>query len=171
MTQSVVGSNKILIAYASDSFTQSFYDALSAVAQERIYIEMIEAPAFEKFQSFQKKLISNNWPVFYAIDGKRVVGWADITPATNPRLAHRGFLGMGLIESYRGQGLGTQLLEAVLNHAHKIGLEKVELSVYSENEPAIKLYEKMGFAREGLIKHYRKLDGRYFDCLSMGKFL
>ena len=78
---------------------------------------------------------------------------------------------MGLLPEYRGQGLGSKLLASVLEHAKKFGLEKVELHVYTSNISAIALYKKFGFEEEGLIKKYRKLDGKYFDSLAMGKFL
>jgi putative acetyltransferase len=132
---------------------------------------MIEPPEPQKTHDFQMKLITSGAPVFYAVDGERVVGWADVSAAANPRLAHRGFLGMGLVRSHRGQGLGPKLLDAALARAKTFGLEKVELSVYTENQPAIRLYQKAGFEQEGLIRHYRKLDGVYFDCFAMGKFL
>jgi putative acetyltransferase len=78
---------------------------------------------------------------------------------------------MGLLPEFRGQGLGSKLLSAVLDHAKKFGLEKVELNVYTSNTPAVALYKKFGFEQEVLIKKYRKLEGQYFDCLAMGKFL
>jgi ribosomal protein S18 acetylase RimI-like enzyme len=78
---------------------------------------------------------------------------------------------MGLLPAYRGKGLGGKLLSSVLEHAKKFGLEKVELHVYTTNQPAIALYKKFGFQQEGLIQKYRKLDGKYFDCLAMGKLL
>lgn len=141
------------------------------MARERVYIEMIEAPSLEKVSSFQKDLIAKNGPVYYAIENHRVVGWCDVFPVSNPRLSHRGNLGMGLLPEYRGKGVGSQLLKAVLDHAKRFGLEKVELNVYTTNEAAVALYKKFGFEQEGLIKKYRKLDGKYFDCLTMAKFL
>jgi ribosomal protein S18 acetylase RimI-like enzyme len=78
---------------------------------------------------------------------------------------------MGLLSEFRGQGLGSKLLSAVLARAKTFGLEKVELHVYTSNTPAIALYEKFGFEREGLLRKYRKLDGQHFDCLAMAKFL
>jgi RimJ/RimL family protein N-acetyltransferase len=159
------------IVYPSEQYLKSFHEALDAVAREQIYIEMIEAKPYDEMATFQKKLISNNWPVYYAVDDGRVVGWVDITPAANPRLAHRGSLGMGLIADYRGRGLGTQLITKAIQHAKEIGLEKVELTVYTENIAAIRLYKKMGFTEIGVVKHYRKLNGKYFDCLQMELFL
>ena len=159
------------IIYPSEKYFKSFHEALSTVAKERVYIEMIEAPPLEKVSSFQTDLISKNGPVYYAINDDRVVGWCDVFPEKNPRQNHRGGLGMGLLPEFRGQGLGSKLLSSVLDHAKKFGLEKVELNVYTSNTPAVALYKKFGFEQEGLIKKYRKLDGQYFDCLALGKFL
>ncbi len=159
------------IAYPSEKYFKSFHHTLDQVAKEQVYIEMIEAKPFKDVSDFQSKLVVNNWPVYYAINNSEVVGWADITPASNPRLSHRGFLGMGLLKQFRGQGLGSQLLNKVLVHAKDIGLEKVELTVYTNNTAAIQLYKKCGFTEIGVIKHYRKLNGQYFDCVEMEKFL
>jgi ribosomal protein S18 acetylase RimI-like enzyme len=159
------------IIYPNEKYFKSFHEALSTVAKERVYIEMIEAPPLEKVSSFQTDLISKNGPVYYAINNDRVVGWCDVFPEENPRQKHRGGLGMGLLPEFRGQGLGSKLLSSVLDHAKKFGLEKVELNVYTSNTPAVALYKKFGFEQEGLIKKYRKLDGQYFDCLAMGTFL
>lgn len=161
----------IQIIYANETYFPSFHSALDLVAHERVHIEVVEAPTLPKVAAFQKTLIEQNLPVYYAIHGERVVGWADISVSINPRLSHRGFLGMGLLTEFRGQGTGSRLLETALKHAKDCGLEKIELNVYTTNTPAIALYRKFGFEDEGLIKKYRKLDGRYFDVLAMGKML
>jgi ribosomal protein S18 acetylase RimI-like enzyme len=161
----------VQIVYPSEKYFSSFHEALSTVASKRVYIEMIEAPPLEKVSGFQRDLIGKNGPVYYAIDNDRVVGWCDVFPFNNPRQSHRGGLGMGLIPEYRGQGLGSKLLSSVIEHSKQFGLEKIELNVYTSNTSGIALYKKFGFEQEGLIKKYRKLDGQYFDCLAMGKFL
>lgn len=161
----------IQVVYPGEKHFKSFYEVLSVVAAERIYLEMLEAPPFEKVASFQRKLIAQNAPVYYAVSDNDVVGWCDIFPLENPRLQHRGSLGMGVGPEFRGQGAGSMLMAASLAHAKQFGLEKVELSVYTSNTAAISFYEKFGFEQEGLIRKYRKLDGQYFDCLAMAKFL
>ncbi|MEK7358498.1 MAG: GNAT family N-acetyltransferase [Bdellovibrionota bacterium] len=159
------------IIYARKDLIPAFHKTLDEVASERIFIEMIEAPPVEKVTEFQVKAIDGNFPVFYAVEGTEVVGWADVFPSSNPRQAHRGFLGMGLRKSHRGLGLGTKLLEAVIAHAKKIGLAKIELSVYSTNRAGIRLYEKLGFEQCGYTKDYRRVDGASFDAISMELFL
>ena len=162
----------VQIVYANEEYFKSFHEALAQVAKERIYIEMLEPPRLEDVAAYQTGLIQKNGPSFYAVNEKnQVVGWADIFPEDNPRQSHRGSLGMGLVSEYRGQGIGTKLLQAVLKKAQEFGLEKVELNVYTSNTNAIKLYRKLGFSEEGIIKKYRKLDGIYFDCMIMAKEL
>lgn len=164
-------SFKIDIIYAHEKYFNSFYEALNTVAKERIYIEMVKAPSFAQVVNFQSHFITKNGPSYFAIHNQKVVGWCDISQKENPRTIHRGSLGMGLLPEFRGQGLGSQLMEKALSHAQNTGIEKVELQVYTSNLRAIALYKKFGFQEEGLIKHYRKLDGEYFDCLNMFKFL
>lgn len=161
----------VTIVYASERYFESFHRALDAVARERVYIEMVEAPPLESVRRFQAGLIERDGPVYYAVDGDEVVGWCDVFPHENPRHAHRGSLGMGCVPTHRGQGIGGRLLEATLDHARRFGLEKVELHVYTSNTAAIRLYERFGFEREGLLRSYRKLDGVTFDCLAMARFL
>ena len=74
------------------------------------------------------------------------------------------------VHKYLGRG---GFSEIVIKDAlqHEFGLEKIELSVYEDNLPAVALYEKFGFVHEGLIRKYRKLEGRYFDAHIMAKFL
>lgn len=162
---------EIEVRYAEKKFFESFHRTLDIVARERQYIEMIEAPPLENTVRFQEDMVAKKAPSYYALDGDRVVGWCDISWSENPRMRHRGGLGMGLLPAYRGKGLGYRLMAAALTHARGCKLEKIELSVYATNLPAIALYKKCGFEQEGYVKHYRKLDGRYFDCLNMGLFL
>ena len=70
-------------------------------------------------------------------------------PESNPRQSHRG--GLGILPEYRGLGIGSRLLEKVIEKAKEFGLEKIELHVYTSNKPAVALYRKFGFEEEGLI--------------------
>jgi RimJ/RimL family protein N-acetyltransferase len=74
---------------------------------------------------------------------------------------------MGLLPPYRGRGLGGALLRAVLDEARSQGLSRVELEVYISNRPAIRLYERFGFTREGDKRSARILDGQTEDVLCM----
>ncbi len=74
---------------------------------------------------------------------------------------------MGIIASYRGQGLGFRLIDAAMKQARKAGFVRIELGVHADNERAIALYEKVGFIREGVARDAVFIDGRYVDTVNM----
>lgn len=167
----MINPDEVRIQYASPKLVPSFRRTLDVVAREKIYLEIQRAFPLAKVRRFQLGLIRQKAPNFYAVYEGRVVGWCDIRRLENPRMRHRGSLGMGLLPEFRGFGIGARLMKAALARARAAGFEKVELQVYTSNRRALALYERMGFKREGLIKRYRKIGTRYFDCVCMAKFL
>ncbi len=162
----------IEIVYTTLELIPSYHRVLDSVAREKIYLEMLQAPNLDRVLKSQTGLIAKNGPVFYAVTNGQVVGWCDIFPFDQrPTTAHRGGLGMGILKDYRGQSVGSRHLTSALDKAKQFGLKKVELNVYTTNNSAAKLYKKFGFVKEGLIKNFRIVDGQYFDCIAMGKFL
>jgi len=115
--------------------------------------------------------IERGVPQFVAVRGEEVVGWCDVSPQRGEGFTHVGTLGMGVLRGFRGRGIGTRLMERTIGEAKERGLERIELEVYASNTPAINLYEKRGFALEGVKKKARKLDGVYDDIIVMALFI
>ena len=61
------------------------------------------------------------------------------------RMSHRAELGITVLMSEWGKGLGNRLMETVIEYAKSNGIEIIELAVKSNNERAIRLYKKYGF--------------------------
>ena len=98
------------------------------------------------------------------------IGNIGLMPEGNPRRRHSGSLGMGVHDKYAGRGVGHKLMEAVLDIADNwINLTRVELSVYTDNDRAIRLYERHGFETEGVLRQYAFRDGRFVDALTMAR--
>ena len=150
------------------SHVPAFRAALDTVAREKRFLAMVEAPPLEQMESFVGGNISKNIAQFVALDGDRIVGWADIIPAWAHGVSHRGSLGMGVIPGYRGQGIGRQLLEACINKSWGNGLTRIELEVRADNLAAIRLYKALGFVHEGAKQRGMRIDGMYYDTLQMG---
>lgn len=73
-------------------------------------------------------------------------------------------------DDYQNQGIGSKLMEAMLDLAENwLNLKRIELTVYTDNAPAIHLYEKYGFAIEGTMRKYAFRDGQYVDVHAMAK--
>jgi RimJ/RimL family protein N-acetyltransferase len=159
------------IVYMRKDMIGAWRAACEQVVAERIHLGMVTLPPFDPERAFPNRLIENDWPMYCALDDDQLVGWIDILPHDLPEHAHRGSLGMGLIKSHRGQGLGGRLLSAALAHAPRSGLSKVELTVFTSNLAAIALYRKYGFEDAGTWHDYRRLDGVTYDALLMERFL
>lgn len=89
------------------------------------------------------------------------------------RTQHWGQLTIFVDKRYRGLGAGEALLRSLLDWATDSSIiEKVALAVFSSNARAIKLYEKLGFKREGYCpRDMRMEDGRYVDSVLMYRFV
>jgi ribosomal protein S18 acetylase RimI-like enzyme len=139
---------------------------LDAVARERRYLGRLEAPPEDKFCAFVESIVESGHTQHVAEEDGRIVGWCDVLPGTvSAGTAHIGHLGMGVLKNFRGGGIGRRLAEATIKKARALGLEKIELSVYSSNDAAIALYRNLGFREEGRKVRGRLVDGIYDDVL------
>jgi ribosomal protein S18 acetylase RimI-like enzyme len=164
-------STDVQIVPVSEEHIESFHACLDAVARERLHLAFLEAPPLDSTREFVRSNIANDVPQFVAVKGGEVVGWCDIRPGWPEVLAHCGTLGMGVHKDYRRRGIGSRLIAEAIARAKERGLERIELEVFASNVPAIKLYEKVGFAFEGLKRSAVKIDGRYDDIIEMALFI
>lgn len=69
----------------------------------------------------------------------------------------------------RGKGYGLEAMNLALKFAfHELNLHRIQLTVFGYNERAIRLYEKIGFQREGTIRELLSRDGRRYDMYLYG---
>jgi RimJ/RimL family protein N-acetyltransferase len=69
----------------------------------------------------------------------------------------------------QGQGYGAEALGLALQFAfQELNLHRVQLTVFSYNQRAIALYEKLGFRREGTFREHIERDGTRFDMYLYG---
>ena len=105
--------------------------------------------------------------VFVAETSKGIVGRLSIARDSHPASHHVADLGLMVAQGMRRRGIGTALIEEAAKWARDVGVRKLELHVFPHNEPAIALYEKLGFVREGYRRaHYRRGEG-YVDAILM----
>ena len=156
-----------LVRLIRESDIEAFWRVLDAVASEKKYLAMLKAPPLENVRGFVCDNIRRNHAQYVADVKGQVVGWADVSPGQRDSTRHMGSLGMGIDEHYRGQGIGRQLLDAVVEHCWRTGLVRIELEVFVDNARAIALYEKRGFRYEGRLRKARLIDGDYRDVFHM----
>jgi putative acetyltransferase len=87
-----------------------------------------------------------------------------------PRRRHAGQIGMAVRDDWQGKGIGTALVQAAIDLADNwLNLERLELTVWTDNVPAIRLYEKFSFVTEGTLVRYAFREGQYEDCFTMAR--
>jgi ribosomal protein S18 acetylase RimI-like enzyme len=108
---------------------------------------------------------------FVATVNSEVVGWVHLRHVDLAKLSHTAQLTVGVLETYRGNGVGSHLLERGLEWAAQHGFEKIENALPATNERAIEFLENRGFEIEAVREDHYKLDGTYVDEVMMAKSL
>lgn len=68
----------------------------------------------------------------------------------------------------RGVGLGSEAIRLMLAYGfHELGLHKIYLHVGVDNVPALRIYDKMGFVQEGILRQHFLINGHYVDAMMM----
>lgn len=131
----------------------------------------------ERYEETENKIkfLDSNSRTFVAVASlesgiEKVVGYISLSLQSNKRYSHIGSLGLMENRSFQGVGIGTKLMESVINLADNwFMLYKIELEVNIDNEKAINLYKKIYFEIEGTRRATKISDGKYCDCYYMGR--
>lgn len=128
-------------------------------------------PPFQRIETVEKWLqgLGPNTTAIIAERGSDLLGSATLVQQAGRR-AHSASIGMGVRDDYHGQGIGSKLLEALLDAADNwLNIRRVELTVYTDNAAAIGLYRKFGFEDEGVLRDYAYRNGAFADVLTMAR--
>ena len=118
----------------------------------------------QEFEPIFKNLLAKNILYVYERDGV-LAGMFKLVPQTY-RNAHVVYLGGLAVDPTTGvKGQGYAMLIEILSYAAEQGFRRMELSVATINERAIRMYERAGFEREGVLKKftYLKKENKYLD--------
>ncbi|RIK44793.1 MAG: GNAT family N-acetyltransferase [Chloroflexi bacterium] len=144
--------------------------AVVAILGQRSSAAMTLQIPYSTEAEWQSRIVSDatNRILVAEIDG-RVVGQTGLHLSTRRR-AHVGGLGMAVLEEYRGRGVGAALLGAVIDLADNwYNLLRLELQVYTDNSPAVRLYERNGFVIEGTHRAFAFRLGEFVDVYTMAR--
>jgi len=109
--------------------------------------------------------------VLAAVIDDKPVGLAGLH-AVGPsvRRRHAMMLGITVAKASQGQGVGQALMAGLLDYADNWAqVLRIELTVYHDNERAIRLYERHGFEHEGRLKAYALRNGVFEDVVTMAR--
>ena len=108
---------------------------------------------------------------FVATVAGDVVGWVHLERPETAKLSHTAELTVGVLAQYRGQGVGSRLLERGTEWAAGQGCEKLYNSVPSTNEGAIDFLEAHDWETEAVREDHYKLGDAYADEVMLARAL
>jgi putative acetyltransferase len=125
-------------------------------------------PTIASVREFLGKRPPHDLHIGAFLDG-RLVGSGGLHRSTGRR-SHAADLGIGVADDVSRRGVGDALMTALLEAADNwLDIRRIELTVFHDNEGAIRLYEKHGFQREGLFKASAFREGEYVDVIAMAR--
>lgn len=162
---------RIVIRHAEPEDHEALYRIFSG---PRVIAGTLQLP-FPTRESWRERLagISGEGFLLVACAGDELVGNVGLhVSPTRWRTRHAAELGMSVRDDWQGRGVGTALMEAVLDLADNwLNLMRIELRVYADNAAGIALYRKFGFEIEGTHRRFAFRDGEYVDAYSMARLL
>lgn len=127
---------------------------------------------FPSIQAWRDRLARPN-PLDYVLLAEAegvVVGGGSLHMNDRPRRRHAAMLGIGVRSSHWGRGIGAALLNALTDAADRwLNIQRIELTVFTDNARAIALYRRFGFVLEGTHRAYALRDGAYADVHAMAR--
>ena len=115
----------------------------------------------DRFASSKKDLM------LVALSGDTVVGNAIVERNRVARYSHRAEISITVLRDFWGKGIGTRLMEMMIDFAKESGIEILYLEARADNARAISLYEKFGFKSIGTYQGFFKIENQYFDAVLM----
>ena len=96
----------------------------------------------------------------------RVLGWAALVPVSD-RCVYGGVaeVSVYVAESGRGKGVGSSLLERLVESSEEAGLWTLQAGIFPENEASFALHERFGFRRVGTREKLGQMDGGWRDVV------
>jgi len=132
---------------------------------EESYSQEIESRICRNFLTSQNSMIS----VARADDD--FVGFVLAQGGISSKTKHSVCIAIGVLDSYKGKGVGTSLMDHLHSWTEITNIHRMELVVANPNKTAQKFFKKYGFVEEGIKHHAILYQGAYIDQTYMFKLL
>ena len=161
------GMSEIVIRHAE---TRD-YEAIRQIhAQPEVYCNTLQVPHPSE-QMWLERLTARPGikQLVACIDGI-VVGHLTIDVQQRPRRSHVADFGICVDSRWKNRGVASALMREMIEMCDNwLRVDRIELTVFVDNAPAIKVYKKYGFEIEGTGKKYALRNGEYVDAYYMAR--
>ncbi len=168
---------EVIMRHSRQGDAERVHDYICALGRstDMILTYADDLPPIERIQSHIDMLEHGHFYSLVAIDPESgdVVGNTSFRVAVRRKLSHTAELGMGVLPSHQGVGLGSLMLaRAIEDMKQHAGIERLDLTVIASNAHARKMYQRAGFVEEGVkVRALKQPDGRYDDEVMMALWI
>lgn len=172
-----MAEKEVYFSEAEPADAVAFIDFMNQVARESDYLVMDESgfrfSPEEMERIFEAGIENPSELCLLAKVGSEVIGAISVKSSKQFRISHIGNIFIAIKKDYWGHGLGTILLDEVIEWAQEMDLlKRLELTVQVRNQAAVHLYQKMGFVIEGTqVRGARTDEGEWLDLYYMGRLI
>lgn len=146
----------------NDTNFMRYYDVISAVPKTTEEVEKIVYEVTNSNEQYIFAIRDIESGEFIGVTGFENILWNNGTALI--------YIGIGN-EKYRGMGIGEEAMQLAIEFGFReFNFYKIWLTVLEYNFSAIKLYEKIGFEREGVNREFIYRDGKRYDLYNYGLF-
>ena len=155
---------------ATQSDLPAIVDIYNVAIATRISTAQLEPVSLESRRDWLKEHSPDKHPFWVTEHDGEVVGWLSLKPFI-ARAAYRGTaeLSVYVDERHRRHGIGRALLEKAIAEARSLGIGAFVGLIFAHNEPSLRLFSELGFARWGLLPRVALLDGIERDLVIVGR--
>src|SRR5216110_481615 len=160
----------MIIRDALESDLPIVIDIYNATVPTRMVTAELEPTTVEARLPWFREHSSDQHPFWVVESDGRVIGWLDFKNFL-PRCAYRGTAEISVYvdDRFRRQGVARRLLEEAIARAPSLGITAIVGLIFAHNEPSLKLFDRLGFQRWGLLPAIARLDSVERDLIVMGR--
>ena len=147
------------------------YKEISKIRKMPGVMENILSNKDEEDELIKEKIINrgNNQYWYVAEENGKVIGLGILMNHGNLRKKHVGVITLMVNSDYQNKGVGSLLMDKLINLSESINIIRLELCVFRDNYKAINLYKKFGFKEEGIKVKSALKNGEYIDEIMMAR--
>lgn len=165
--------NSIIIREACLSDASALIAYLKCVMGEtnflRMYPDEVKFSVEDEENYIKRLLEEENSTLILAHEGEKIVSVAGITGQQLRKFRHCAEFGVSVLQEYWGRGIGTEMTKRMVQWCRDNPIiKKLVLHVNAENINAVKIYEKLGFKKEGTLSDDFFYEGKFVDTYIYG---
>lgn len=147
------------------------YKEISKIRKMPGVMENILSNKDEEDELIKEKIVNrgNNQYWYVAEEDGKVLGLGILMNHGNLRKKHVGVITLMVNSDYQNKGIGSLLMDKLINLSESLNIIRLELCVFRDNYKAINLYKKFGFKEEGIKIKSALKNGEYADEIIMAR--